>query len=89
MTNAQLADRASVDLTMTHARQDARQNASGVGVNVWNQQHDQTRNRRRDKESAWHAELRLFSKGLRNKLIWMAVHQQIWREGAEFTQRKF
>ena len=89
MTNAQVADRPSVDLTTTHARQDARQNASGAAVNVWNQQHDQTRNLRRDKEWAWHAELRLFSEGLCNKVIWMAVHQQISREGAEFIQRKF
>ena len=36
MTNAQLADKASVDLTTTHVRQDARQNASEAGVNVWN-----------------------------------------------------
>ena len=89
MTNAQLADKASVDLTTTHVRQDARQNASGAGVNVWNQHHDQTRNRRKDKESAWLLELRLFSKGLRSKCIQMVVHQQIWREGAEFAQRQF
>ena len=85
MTSAQLAEGASVDLTTTHARQDARQNARGAGVNVWTQQHDQTRNQRKDKESAWRAKLRLFSKGLCNKVIWMAVHQQISREGAEFT----
>ena len=31
MANAQLADRASVDLTTTHTQQDARQNASRGG----------------------------------------------------------